>query len=201
MSTSTDGGLTWGPRLKTANNATGIGGQPVVQPNGTVIVPIANANETALLAFNSTNGGATWSATTTITLDLQPHRRRQPAHRPAALGRDRRRRQGLRRLAGLPLPQGLQVERHRDDHLHQRHDLEFGRAHPDRRHQQRRRSLHPRPGRRQHDLGQQRQAGADLLLLPDRQLQLRPPASSTSATSRRPTAAAPGAHPHNSPGR
>ena len=67
MSTSTDGGLTWGPRRKTANNATGIGGQPVVQPNGKVIVPIDNANETALLAFNSTDGGATWSATTTIT--------------------------------------------------------------------------------------------------------------------------------------
>jgi hypothetical protein len=67
MSTSNDGSLTWGPRLKTANNATGIGGQPVVQPNGTVVVPIDNANETALLAFNSTNGGASWSATTTIT--------------------------------------------------------------------------------------------------------------------------------------
>jgi hypothetical protein len=67
MSTSTDGGLTWGPRLKPANNATGIGGQPVVQPNGIVIVPIDNANETALLAFRSTNGGASWSATTTIT--------------------------------------------------------------------------------------------------------------------------------------
>ncbi len=67
MSTSTDGGLTWGPRLKPANNATGIGGQPLVQPNGTVIVPIDNANETALLAFRSTDGGASWSATTTIT--------------------------------------------------------------------------------------------------------------------------------------
>ena len=67
MSTSSDGGLTWGPRRATANNATGIGGQPLVQPNGTVIVPIDNANETALLAFTSTNGGASWSATTTIT--------------------------------------------------------------------------------------------------------------------------------------
>jgi hypothetical protein len=67
MSTSTDGGLTWEAGKRTANNATGIGGQPVVQPNGTVIVPIDNANETALLAFNSTNGGASWSATTTIT--------------------------------------------------------------------------------------------------------------------------------------
>jgi hypothetical protein len=67
MSTSTDGGLTWGARKKTANNATGIGGQPVVQPNGTVVVPIDNANETALLSFVSTNGGASWGSTTTIT--------------------------------------------------------------------------------------------------------------------------------------
>jgi hypothetical protein len=67
MSTSTDGGLTWGSRKKTANNATGIGGQPVVQPSGKVIVPVDSANEGALLAFNSTDGGATWSSTTTIT--------------------------------------------------------------------------------------------------------------------------------------
>lgn len=67
MSTSTDGGYIWGDGKKTANNATGIGGQPVVQPNGTVIVPIDNANETALQAFRSTDGGTTWSATTTIT--------------------------------------------------------------------------------------------------------------------------------------
>jgi hypothetical protein len=37
-----------------------------VHPNGTVLVPTANANETAIGAFNSTNGGASWSATTTI---------------------------------------------------------------------------------------------------------------------------------------
>ena len=64
MSSSTDGGLTWSVA---ATNGTGIiGGQPVVHPNGTVIVPTANANETAIGAFNSTNGGASWSATTTI---------------------------------------------------------------------------------------------------------------------------------------
>ncbi|MFL5625947.1 MAG: exo-alpha-sialidase [Ktedonobacteraceae bacterium] len=67
MSTSTDGGLTWGARKSTANNATVIGGQPLVQPNGTVIVPIENANETALLAFTSTNGGASWNSTITVT--------------------------------------------------------------------------------------------------------------------------------------
>src|SRR5580698_5724116 len=40
MNTSTDGGLTWGPAIATANKSFGIGGQPLVQPNGTVIVPI-----------------------------------------------------------------------------------------------------------------------------------------------------------------
>src|SRR5262249_12650845 len=66
MSTSTDGGLTWGPARNTANNATGLGGQPVVQPNGNRIVPIANASETAILAFRSTDGGASWGSTVTV---------------------------------------------------------------------------------------------------------------------------------------
>ena len=64
MSTSSDGGLNWGPAR--TNNTGVIGGQPVVRPDGNVIVPIANANETAIGAFNSTNGGASWSAATTI---------------------------------------------------------------------------------------------------------------------------------------
>ena len=64
MSTSTDGGRTWSAAA--TNNSGVIGGQPVVRPDGTVIVPTANANETAIGAFNSTNGGASWSAVTTI---------------------------------------------------------------------------------------------------------------------------------------
>jgi hypothetical protein len=64
MSTSTDGGQTWS--APATNNTGVIGGQPVVRPDGTVIVPIANANETAIGAFSSTNGGASWSAVTTI---------------------------------------------------------------------------------------------------------------------------------------
>jgi hypothetical protein len=64
MSTSTDGGQTWSAP---ATNGSGvIGGQPVVRPDGTVIVPIDNAFETAVGAFDSTNGGASWSAITTI---------------------------------------------------------------------------------------------------------------------------------------
>jgi hypothetical protein len=66
MSTSTDGGLTWGPPVPTANRATGLGGQPVVQPDGTVVVPAANAFETAIISFVSTNGGATWSKSVTV---------------------------------------------------------------------------------------------------------------------------------------
>jgi hypothetical protein len=65
--TSTDGGLNWGAPQATANNATGLGGQPVVQPNGTVIVPAANAFETAIIAFRSTNGGASWGSSVTLT--------------------------------------------------------------------------------------------------------------------------------------
>jgi hypothetical protein len=65
MSTSSDGGQHWSAA---ATNGSGvIGGQPVVRPDGTVIVPIDNANESALGAFHSTNGGASWSAITTIT--------------------------------------------------------------------------------------------------------------------------------------
>ncbi len=65
MSTSSDGGQTWG--APKTNNSGVIGGQPVVRPDGTVIVPIDNAIESAVGAFNSTDGGASWSAITTIT--------------------------------------------------------------------------------------------------------------------------------------
>jgi hypothetical protein len=68
MSTSSDGGLSWGPALPTANFAQGIGGQPLVQPNGTVVVPIEAALSTSgvMSAYSSADGGATWTAPTTI---------------------------------------------------------------------------------------------------------------------------------------
>ncbi|MEA2349061.1 MAG: hypothetical protein QOG86_2 [Thermoleophilaceae bacterium] len=62
LSTSTDGGLTWGAPTPTAGNDAGLGGQPVVRPNGTVIVPYSSSNETKISAFRSTDGGTTWSA-------------------------------------------------------------------------------------------------------------------------------------------
>ena len=73
MSTSIDGGQTWGGAQTTADRANGLGGQPVVQPNGTVVVPIANANETAILSYESLNGGTSWG-TTTVVSPVKAHR-------------------------------------------------------------------------------------------------------------------------------
>jgi hypothetical protein len=64
MSTSTDGGLTWGIPVATADLAQGIGGQPLVQPNGNVVVPIET---NVISAFSSSDGGISWSAPVTIS--------------------------------------------------------------------------------------------------------------------------------------
>jgi hypothetical protein len=69
MSTSADGGLTWGGATPTMGFAHGIGGQPLVQPNGTVVVPIWS---TGMEAFTSTDGGASWSALVSIS-NIQVH--------------------------------------------------------------------------------------------------------------------------------
>ena len=69
MSTSRDGGLSWGSGLATANNAHGIGGQPLVQPSGRVIVPIngfAGRNNFLIVSFTSDNGGTSWSKTNIV---------------------------------------------------------------------------------------------------------------------------------------
>ena len=67
MSTSSDGGRTWSAAANTADSATGLGGQPSVGANGLVVVPIENADGTQMLAFTSTDGGATWGRTVTIS--------------------------------------------------------------------------------------------------------------------------------------
>ena len=56
MSVSSNGGLSWGPA--TVPVAPVIGGQPLVQPNGTVVVPIhSNGGAPVLESFVSTDGG------------------------------------------------------------------------------------------------------------------------------------------------
>jgi len=66
MSTSTDGGTTWGPALNTKDSAPGQGGLPQIQPNGTVIVPFYAFSIASMAAFQSTNGGNSWSTTSVI---------------------------------------------------------------------------------------------------------------------------------------
>lgn len=60
MSTSKDGGQTWGPALATAGQDHGVGGVPVVKPGGKVIVPILGFNGD-VIAFSSMYGGKSWT--------------------------------------------------------------------------------------------------------------------------------------------
>jgi hypothetical protein len=66
MKTSTDGGATWGPARATGDNATGLGGQPVVRPNGTVLVPYLSLND-QIRSFRSVDGGASWRSTVLVS--------------------------------------------------------------------------------------------------------------------------------------
>ena len=64
MSTSTDGGVTWGPKIA-PSTPSGLGGQPVVQPNGTVVVPYTT-NYSSIRAFRSTDGGVSWTSSSLV---------------------------------------------------------------------------------------------------------------------------------------
>lgn len=72
MSVSNDGGQTWQTARNTADSAHGLGGVPVVQNNGVVVVPIMQICTTQIctpnmLSFSSVNGGASWSSTVKIS--------------------------------------------------------------------------------------------------------------------------------------
>ncbi len=66
MSRSTDGGATWSVPISPAGKVKGLGGQPVVQPNGTVIVPLETVSG-AIAAFRSTDGGQSWTKAITVS--------------------------------------------------------------------------------------------------------------------------------------
>ena len=64
MSVSSDGGLTWSAGKASSNRAGGLGGEPLVQPNGTVVVPFEGGG---IDAFVSTDGGNTWGKSVTVS--------------------------------------------------------------------------------------------------------------------------------------
>jgi hypothetical protein len=66
MSTSSDGGLSWGAPQSTAGHDKGLGGQPVVQPNGTVVVPFESLNN-KIEAFTSADGGQSWNGAVSVS--------------------------------------------------------------------------------------------------------------------------------------
>ena len=70
MSYSNDGGLTWSTPQSPANQTfSAQGGQPLVQPNGNVIVPIYGFDSTGaqnIYSYRSTDGGASWTDLTKI---------------------------------------------------------------------------------------------------------------------------------------
>jgi hypothetical protein len=66
MKTSADGGLTWGPARSTADSAHGLGGQPVVRPNGTVMVPYMTTSSGSIRSFRSIDGGQSWRSTALV---------------------------------------------------------------------------------------------------------------------------------------
>jgi hypothetical protein len=66
MSTSTDGGQSWGDALSPADNVHGLGGQPLVQPSGRVVVPF-ESTAGAIRAFSSDDGGKSWNASVQVS--------------------------------------------------------------------------------------------------------------------------------------
>ncbi len=67
MSTSTNGGRSWGSVQTTADRVGGLDMGMLVQPDGRVIVPILSNAQTAISVYSSANGGASWNRSLTIT--------------------------------------------------------------------------------------------------------------------------------------
>jgi len=72
MRTSTNGGASWGPALAPGGSHTGLGGQPVVLPDGDALVPYESLAGT-IRSFRTTNGGASWNSTVLVS-NISHHR-------------------------------------------------------------------------------------------------------------------------------
>ena len=66
MSTSSNGGVSWGPARSPGGNDSGVGGQPLVLPNGDVVVPYLS-NSGQIRSFRSTDGGASWGSSVLVS--------------------------------------------------------------------------------------------------------------------------------------
>ncbi|MGW1177319.1 sialidase family protein [Kitasatospora sp. NPDC002543] len=65
MSVSRDGGSTWSAPAGPSGVNLGLGGQPLVRPDGTVVVPFST-DTTSIRSFTSTDGGRSWGSTVLV---------------------------------------------------------------------------------------------------------------------------------------
>src|SRR5262249_48074404 len=73
MSTSADGGITWGAPAPPAAPDHGLGGQRFVQPNGRVLAPYeALSGPSGIRSFSSDDGGAPWNASVRLSTRTSP---------------------------------------------------------------------------------------------------------------------------------
>ena len=68
VSTSTDGGLTWAPPVPVPGAVNALGAQPLVRPDGSVVVVYLQTEFQAIHATRSLDGGATFSPPVTAAL-------------------------------------------------------------------------------------------------------------------------------------
>ena len=169
MNTSTDGGLTWSQPVQPGGLPTGLGGQPVVQPNGHVVVPYTTGNE--IRVFRTEDGGSNWTSSTSIDhvtdhavagnlrTSALPSAEVDAAGTVYVVWQDCRFRTGCASndIVMSTGTNGFTWTAARPD--------------PDRRPEQRGRPLHPGHRRRPLDLGRKRPARPRVLLLPGRRLQ------------------------------
>ena len=175
MSTSTDGGRTWSVPIRTDGNDKGLGGQPVVQPSGRVVVPFESLNGT-ISAFHSDNGGASWSRGFKVS-GISFHGvagglRTSPLPTAEIAG------DGTIYVAweDCRFREEVPGQRHRVLEVIRRSQLDRSGPRADRPGDEQRRPLHPGPGRRPDHLRHGHAPGTDLLLLSQRQLRWRVPA-------------------------
>jgi hypothetical protein len=76
VSTSADGGSRWGAPLAPPGGAHGLGGQPLVRPDGILVVPYVGLDSPyfrTISSFASVNGGTTLTRSTPVS-EADPHR-------------------------------------------------------------------------------------------------------------------------------
>jgi hypothetical protein len=159
--------MNWEPGKPSADQAIGLGGEPLVQPGGTVIVPFSGIG---VQAFTSTDGGNTWGKSVLVSspnIHLDAGGIRNPYLPTAAIDGA-----GTAYVAWADcrFRTACGSKRHRLQHVDQRHHMGEAGSDSDRRYHQYRRPFLARNRNRPQYLRSHRPHFCGLLLLPGFQL-------------------------------